>query len=130
MTFSSQFDISTDDVGGVDKDDPQPFPEGEHPLDNIPGVNSADLPEPDPLLSSTEGYPMDILGSYLIRCLHSKNWNLREAALAKICVMISNNEVPICEEQVRVCESAANTPTMTSDLRSVAASSFDTTNNS
>ncbi|GMH57658.1 hypothetical protein TrST_g2332 [Triparma strigata] len=99
MDSEEEFDISTDDVGTPAKNDPQPFPEGEHPLDNIPGVNSADLPEPDPMPASTEGYPIDVLGSYLIRCLHSKNWSLREAALAKICVMISDNTVPICEDK-------------------------------
>ena len=102
-----EFDISADDIppqggggggfgGGGKNDDKRTFPPGEHPLDGIPGVSSADLPAPDPLPSTAaEGYPLDLIGAYLVRCLLSKNWNLREAALTKVCILISNEAIDI-----------------------------------
>jgi hypothetical protein len=80
------------------------FKPGEHPLDGVPGINAQEMPTPDPLPSTGgEGYPMDILGAYIIRCLHSKNWSLREAALAKCCVLISNNDVNVCDNITSFC---------------------------
>ena len=104
-----EFDISTDDLQPdkpMDEKEAESssFKPGEHPLDGIPGINASDMPTPDPLPSTGgEGYPMDVLGPYIIRCLCSKNWSLREAALAKCCVLISGGEVDVCKNVQGFC---------------------------
>jgi centrosomal protein CEP104 len=106
MDSDEEFDISTDDMPANKAQNEaeatsSSFPPGEHPLDGIPGINAAEMPTPDPLpANAAEGYPLDSLGPYIIRCLHSKNWSLREAALAKCCVLISNSEVDVCDEKL------------------------------
>jgi len=85
--FPEQNDDNENAANNGGADEASEFPPGEHPLDNIPGVNPSDLPTPDPLPSNIEGYPLDLLGPYIIRCLHSKTWSLREAALAKASIV-------------------------------------------
>ncbi|CAB1118634.1 unnamed protein product [Ectocarpus sp. CCAP 1310/34] len=62
------------------------YPPGEHPLEGVPDLE--DLTEPEPLsakvdLSEVQGLN-NLLGDYLTRCLYSKTWSLREAAVLKI----------------------------------------------
>jgi hypothetical protein len=95
-----EFDISMDDSTPIGKKGgggrAKSYAAGEHPLDGIPGVDSADLPEPGDLSSSAqEGYPVGLLGEYVIRCITDRNWLLREAGLAKICVLLSAGKLDI-----------------------------------
>ena len=63
------------------------FAEGAHPLEGVPNLN--DLPTPEPLVgtakdaSETNGVS-NLCGEYVARCLFSKTWALREAAITKI----------------------------------------------
>jgi hypothetical protein len=79
-----------------------PAPEG------FPG----DLPPPEPLLVADAKDASDLSGvlqEYLIRCLFSKNWQLREAALQHIAMQLSG-EVRSCNACI-ICEgrNAGNT---------------------
>lgn len=92
-------------VGGID-DDPNAFqggggiptkksmdhfPPGEHPLEGVP--NFSDLPAPEGLSGKSReaadsGGIAGLVGEYRARCLFSKTWILREAALTKINLML------------------------------------------
>lgn len=63
------------------------FPQGEHPLEGIPQYS--DLPTPEPLSLLSRDYCeqtglIKVLGEYLSRCLFSKVWLLRDAAIMKV----------------------------------------------
>lgn len=63
------------------------FPDGQHPLEGVP--NSSDLPVPDDLIGKSKDVAdqngvTSLCGEYVTRCLFSKNWQLREAAITKI----------------------------------------------
>eukprot|EP00752_Nemacystus_decipiens_P007074 g6339.t1 len=73
----------TSEKGGV-------YPAGEHPLAGV--ANLEDLAEPEALsakvdLSEVQGLN-SLFGDYLTRCLYSKTWSLREAAVLKIKLML------------------------------------------
>eukprot|EP00903_Cladosiphon_okamuranus_P013509 g12582.t1 len=72
------------------------YPPGEHPLEGV--ANLEDLAEPEALsakvdLSEVQGLN-SLFGDYLTRCLYSKTWSLREAAVLKIKLML-----PALEEE-------------------------------
>mmetsp|Transcript_59796 Transcript_59796/g.142352 ORF Transcript_59796/g.142352 Transcript_59796/m.142352 type:complete len:1034 (+) Transcript_59796:90-3191(+) len=56
----------------------------DHPLHGVP--NAEELGEPEPLDPNDKDADLLIanFGEYLARCLHSKTWNLRDAALQKL----------------------------------------------
>ncbi|CAN0217894.1 unnamed protein product, partial [Phaeothamnion confervicola] len=62
------------------------FKPGQHPLEGVPGVD--ELPTPEALSSRVDlsevGGLNALLGDYVTRCLYSKAWVLREAAVLKI----------------------------------------------
>ena len=63
------------------------FPEGEHPLEGVP--NAAELPAPEELVGKSKDVADQngvtaLAGEYIARCLFSKNWQLREAAITKV----------------------------------------------
>lgn len=63
------------------------YPEGEHPLEGVPNVT--DLPVPEELVGKSKDVADQngvtaLAGEYIARCLFSKNWQLREAAITKI----------------------------------------------
>lgn len=56
-----------------------------HPLAGVPNVE--DLGQPDPIGASFEkeaGPLIDLFGEYVTRCIYSKTWNLRDAAIQKL----------------------------------------------
>ncbi|CAM9530888.1 unnamed protein product [Chrysoparadoxa australica] len=70
------------------------FPPGQHPLEGVP--NAEDLPAPEPLstkvdLSEVQGLNA-VFGEYRVRCLYSKTWTLREAAINKTRMMLEELE--------------------------------------
>mgnify|MGYP006077091709 CR=1 FL=1 len=69
------------------------FPEGQHPLDGVP--NYADLPTPEELSGkskdvSDQSGVTNLVGDYIARCLFSKTWVLREAAITKIHMLLES----------------------------------------
>ncbi|KAJ1451288.1 hypothetical protein M885DRAFT_530203 [Pelagophyceae sp. CCMP2097] len=70
----------------------KPEESGRDALSGVP--NCEDLAAPEPLAAPTHVEPSevsaigDLLGPYRLRCLFSKNWALREAALAKCRLMV------------------------------------------
>ena len=66
------------------------LPPGEHPLKDVP--NYTELPTPEALAGKTkelaENGIMALLGEYRCRCLMSKTWLLREAAIKKVHLML------------------------------------------
>mmetsp|Transcript_10008 Transcript_10008/g.21825 ORF Transcript_10008/g.21825 Transcript_10008/m.21825 type:complete len:907 (+) Transcript_10008:13-2733(+) len=65
-------------------DSPGQYDNANHPLSGVP--NFEDLGEPDafPAAEKDAGELSRLFGEYLTRCLYSKAWNLRDAALQKI----------------------------------------------
>jgi centrosomal protein CEP104 len=68
------------------------FPSGQHPLEGVP--NLAALPTPEQLTMKSREYCdqtgiTKVFGEYRARCLHSKVWALREAAISKIMMILS-----------------------------------------
>jgi len=98
----------TPPLGGVAQPDPSaPAPEADppetergfdaenHPLAGVPNVEDLSQPEPEPLHSSfqKEAEPLiELFGDYLTRCVFSKTWNLRDAALQKLAMDLQNGE--------------------------------------
>ena len=74
----------------------------DHPLGGV--ENCGDLPEPDPLPAKVEIsdiQPMlDVFGEYLVRCLYSKVWGLREAFFKKVILMLPTLSFPSATEGV------------------------------
>lgn len=77
--------------------DPDPPEEREnfdaenHPLAGVPNVE--DLSQPEPLHSSFQKEAEllnELFGEYLTRCVFSKTWNLRDAALQKLALDLQN----------------------------------------
>jgi len=72
--------------------EPQPVePPKDHPLKGVPDFE--DLPEPEPLDDEAQATAdhsglLPLLGQYRVECLFSKTWALREAAFAKVRLMI------------------------------------------
>lgn len=71
------------------------FPPGQHPLEDVP--NLANLPTPEALSYSKKDQPdqaalVQLFGEYIVRCLQSKHWVLREAALAKVTMNLPQYE--------------------------------------
>lgn len=61
------------------------FPDGEHPLKSVPNYEQLGAPEPLPIAVSQDAGPLNkLFGEYIVRCLYSKTWSLREAALMKL----------------------------------------------
>jgi len=79
------------DFGATPERGPGPMveelPPGPHPLEGVPGFE--ELPSPEPLSPTSAGEATDVngllqlFGDYRVRCLVSKQWNLREAAIIK-----------------------------------------------
>merc|ERR1719191_173082 len=69
-------------------DDPGPseeFQDGEHPLKRVPNYEQLSTPEAlAPASMNDAQFVIPIFGEYLARCIYSKTWNLREAALIKM----------------------------------------------
>ncbi|CEL99170.1 unnamed protein product [Vitrella brassicaformis CCMP3155] len=64
---------------------PPSFPPDKHPLRGVPNVEELPAPEGiSPSFSKEAGPLIDLFGEYLIRCLYSKTWHLREAAVLKL----------------------------------------------
>ena len=69
------------------------FPPGQHPLEGV--NNFAELPAPESITSKSDDYAkqlgiVGLLGEYRARCLFSRTWALREAAVSKTKMMLSN----------------------------------------
>jgi len=68
--------------------DPGPseeFQDGEHPLKRVPNYEQLSTPEAlAPAMMNDAQSIIPIFGEYLARCIYSKTWNLREAALIKM----------------------------------------------
>jgi len=99
----------TPPLGGVAQTEPSaPAPEPDppeteranfdaenHPLAGVPNVEDLSQPEPEPLHSNfqKEAEPLtELFGDYLTRCVFSKTWNLRDAALQKLAMDLQNGE--------------------------------------
>jgi len=83
---------------------------GDAPRTALGGVpNSAELPEPEPFAADL-GSDVDInsitalIGDYRARCLFSKNWTLREAALAKARVLVDEGHWEQIKDIERLCD--------------------------
>jgi hypothetical protein len=58
-----------------------------HPLEGVEGYQDLIDPEPIPPSLKSEAQELaDLFGEYVIKCFFSKTWQLREAALKKICL--------------------------------------------
>lgn len=71
------------------------FPPGEHPLEGV--YNFLSLPTPEELFGKDKDAVdssgiLGLVGDYRARCLKSKNWVLRDAALSKTTLMIPDFE--------------------------------------
>lgn len=70
------------------------FEQGKHPLEGI--ENFEELPVPDELRGksrdvSDQNGVTALVGDYLARCLFSKNWQLREAAITKVTMLLKSD---------------------------------------
>ena len=78
-------------------------------LEGVP--NSIELPAPEPFQADM-GSDIDVasisalFGDYLARCLFSKNWTLREAALAKARLLVDAGNWEQIEDLERLCDVA------------------------
>lgn len=75
-------------------------------LDGVP--NTHELPTPEPLQASVfepseVAAIAQVLGEYRARCLFSKNWALRDAALVKTRLMLENGELREDFERDKLC---------------------------
>jgi hypothetical protein len=73
--------------------DAETFPPGQHPLQGI--ANFADLPVPESLQSKFREAAdacglISLVGEYRVRCLFSRTWALRDAAINKIDMMLKD----------------------------------------
>ena len=58
---------------------------GPHPLEGVPNYEQLVEPEPlSPAINQEATKLIEIYGEYIVRCLYSRTWALREAALQKI----------------------------------------------
>merc|ERR1719506_2652651 len=68
--------------------DPGPseeFEGGEHPLKRVPNYEQLSTPEAlAPANMNDAQSIIPVFGEYLVRCIYSRTWNLREAALIKM----------------------------------------------
>ena len=56
-----------------------------HPLHGVPDALELPMPEPLSAANAKDGRPlMAVFGEYVVQCLYSRQWNLREAALNKV----------------------------------------------
>jgi centrosomal protein CEP104 len=67
------------------------FPDGQHPLEGVPDMN--EMPHPEQLAGRFKEYADQtrvtaLLGEYRTKCLFSKMWQLREAAIRKVRLMM------------------------------------------
>jgi hypothetical protein len=70
---------------GTDAGPSEEFQDGEHPLKRVPNYEQLSTPEPlAPAMMNDAQFIIPIFGEYLVRCIYSKTWNLREAALIKM----------------------------------------------
>ena len=77
----------------LDQAEKEAFPPGQHPLEGINNFN--DLPSPESITSKSDDYAkqlgiVGLLGEYRARCLFSRTWALREAAVSKTKMMLTN----------------------------------------
>eukprot|EP00397_Hematodinium_sp_SG-2012_P011591 GEMP01011733.1.p1 GENE.GEMP01011733.1~~GEMP01011733.1.p1 ORF type:complete len:923 (+),score=151.66 GEMP01011733.1:427-3195(+) len=73
-----------------------------HPLKGIPNAEALADPEPLNVSFIKEAQPLiDCFGEYIVRCLYSKSWNLRDAAYAKLDLDIDSAGEPIQLEKFR-----------------------------
>lgn len=73
-----------------------------HPLKGIPNTETLADPEPINVSFIKETQPLnDMWGEYIVRCIYSKSWNLREAAYAKIDLELNQKKQPISVEHLR-----------------------------
>jgi len=71
------------------------FPAGKHPLEGV--ANLSELPAPEDLVGkardvSEQSGVTHLIGDYRARCLFSKTWALREAAITKVHMMVAELE--------------------------------------
>merc|ERR1719379_2840180 len=70
---------------GTDAGPSEEFQDGEHPLKRVPNYEQLFTPEVlAPAMMNDAQSIIPIFGEYLARCIYSKTWNLREAALIKM----------------------------------------------
>jgi centrosomal protein CEP104 len=69
------------------------FPGDEHPLAGVPNYRT--LPAPDDQVPQGLESLERVIGNYRQRCLLSKNWSLREAALLKLKLMLQEGEFTV-----------------------------------
>lgn len=83
-----------------------------HALNALSSVpNAAELPVPEPFASDMGGDTdiaavIALLGDYRARCLFSKNWALREAALAKTRILLHKDNWERFEDLEQLCDVA------------------------
>ena len=73
-----------------------PFELGKHPLDGVPGFQDLPLPEDisDTRISSEVLSRVEsVVGLYRTKCFFSRNWNLRDAVLTKLSLMLHSIDI-------------------------------------
>eukprot|EP00814_Leptocylindrus_danicus_P009552 CAMPEP_0116031810 /NCGR_PEP_ID=MMETSP0321-20121206/17779_1 /TAXON_ID=163516 /ORGANISM="Leptocylindrus danicus var. danicus, Strain B650" /LENGTH=735 /DNA_ID=CAMNT_0003507093 /DNA_START=223 /DNA_END=2430 /DNA_ORIENTATION=+ len=68
------------------------FEEGNHPLQGVPGYE--DLPDPQDVTIRGDNLDLSkkiesLIGTYRMKCFYSRNWALREAALTKTSLLLT-----------------------------------------
>lgn len=96
----STYDDRDPDIGEMDEPPrfrEEKFAPGQHPLEGVP--NLSELPTPEDLMGksrdvSEQGGITALIGEFRARCLFSKVWALREAAIMKTHMMLEH----LCDE--------------------------------
>mmetsp|Transcript_60389 Transcript_60389/g.141161 ORF Transcript_60389/g.141161 Transcript_60389/m.141161 type:complete len:875 (+) Transcript_60389:78-2702(+) len=71
----------------------------QHPLAGVPNVEDLGQPDPIPTSFQAEAEPLgSLFGSYIIQCLYSKLWSLRDAALQKLALQIMHADGPSMQD--------------------------------
>eukprot|EP00439_Symbiodinium_sp_Y106_P069776 s1348_g12.t1 len=70
------------------------IPESKHPLGGVPNLEDLGQPDPIPTHLQVEAEPLcSVFGSYIIQCVFSKSWSLRDAALQKLALQITHTDI-------------------------------------
>jgi len=107
-TVEARVTTCTENNGRIDGDVETVPLEAFDALEGVP--NATDLPAPESLAQSSTDINLvairTVLGEYRARCLLSKNWALREAALAKVRLLIYEDYWRRFEDLEHLCEIA------------------------
>eukprot|EP00931_Biecheleriopsis_adriatica_P088314 TRINITY_DN6265_c0_g2_i1.p1 TRINITY_DN6265_c0_g2~~TRINITY_DN6265_c0_g2_i1.p1 ORF type:complete len:745 (+),score=159.84 TRINITY_DN6265_c0_g2_i1:62-2236(+) len=80
-----------------------------HPLAGVPNAEDLGQPDPLPVTLQKEVEPLCMLfGEYVVQCLYSKSWSLRDAALQKLALQLRSGEaVQQCQDVDRLLDAYA-----------------------